>query len=735
MHKRAAVFSILLMLLFASSLTWLSARDVAAQTGEEQNGLPEAVQVGGLEMAVKAGFGKLAVSTSYGSWVPFRISLANQGAPINGRLIVRTESQPNPSPQVREFTKDIQLPTGARQLHEITAYVNSAHKETEVILLSDGQEAAKVLVKVERTYYSNEQLDIGVIDTDATTLNHLGSVEIFRPPNRAPFKGAPAQPTASPNANAANQTAASPTPPPAPPTRRRRGWGSNQQGPTAHPVVFPAEDMPRDFVSYDSLDVVVLGDAPLSQLTEEQSRALRLWVAAGGFLIVTGGADIAGLRAAGLDAILPVEAQGTTSSATLDVLTATYGRFESSESLLAISAHLRDGARLLLGTSDRVIAAEKTYGSGLVRFVAINPKLNPYRGWASAKDLWTDLLLPAIETQSRQTNWLMMGRRWSPRSNTGGGQNALFKLADIKPPSANYFLLFLLAYILTVGPINYFALKWVKKLDWAWVTIPAVVLLFTTASVITSEIGRGGGSVAAEITLVELHQPERIARDMAGVLVMPSAKGVQEITLAGTDVFARDSSADIGPSGSSNGAIEVENRGQDFQFNVPVNTWSAEMFEASAVREVAAPLVALSEGGESGGGAVKVKNLSGVPISKAALIGVSGVSELFDLAPGAEQEIKLNTPQSSSFINWYSMQLEPNSLEQQTFDDLSAALEYEISGEAGQRQLFYDSVQMPNVVPLLQRPILVAFVDDTPIKITFKSSIKRQGRTLYVVHL
>src|SRR5262249_60757469 len=96
------------------------------------------------------------------------------------------------------------------------------------------------------------------------------------------------------------------------PQRRFRNplYGMNQ-GLQAHPVVIAPDDLPRDYIGYDRVDALVLGEAPLSQLSEEQSRALRLWVASGGLLVVTGAADFAGLRSSGLLSILPVEPHGS----------------------------------------------------------------------------------------------------------------------------------------------------------------------------------------------------------------------------------------------------------------------------------------------------------------------------------------------------------------------------------------------------------------------------------------
>ena len=141
-------------------------------------------------MIVRAGFGRLEVSNWTGSWVPFRVSLANQGPAITGRLIVHCESSPSPNPQVREYVKEIQLPTGSRQLHEIAAFLNSGESAI-VRLQSEDRVIAETRVNVERSYGMSDQLEIAVVDTDSTTLNNISSAEVIRASNRTPFKSAP----------------------------------------------------------------------------------------------------------------------------------------------------------------------------------------------------------------------------------------------------------------------------------------------------------------------------------------------------------------------------------------------------------------------------------------------------------------------------------------------------------------------------------------------------------------
>ncbi|HLG14556.1 MAG TPA: hypothetical protein VJH03_08655 [Blastocatellia bacterium] len=704
-----------------------------------------------LEMVVKAGFGKLDVNGFTGNWASFRIALANDGDPITGRLVVRAAAPSGT--QHREYIQEVQLPRGSRQLHEIAAFLSSDDPPEVSVVSSDGRVMAQTTVRVERSHSGDDQLEIAVVDTDPTTLNNITSTEITRSQTRAPFKSGPRP--ASPEAQQADEEAAAassanqpgPPPPGSPPRRVPRWLGGGPQTFTAHPGVIAPEDLPRDFVSYDAVDVVVIGDAPLSQLTDDQAAALRLWVAAGGMLIVTGGSDVAGLRGTGLDAMLPVEVHGASAASSIPELTDTYGRFESAAPPLLMSARARAGARVLLGTGDRVIAAERDFGSGLVRFVAINPKLNPYRGWAASKDLWTDLLLPAAEAQAKHTNWLPRGgARRNPGMGRWGVQNVLFNLAEITPPSSKYFLLFLLFYILTVGPLNYVALRLLRKLDLAWLTIPGVVLAFTAVSVTVAQVSRGGQSIAADVSLVEVHQAEGMTRVSGGLLIMPTSKDTHEVTLGGRNTFANDMIESARTtSASAADVIESERDRDGFTLRVPMSTWTSGTFQVRSMSEHQPAVVTIVGGGEAGenqngngravGTPVTLQNLGDLRISRAVYLSAAGISDLFDLESNQQRTVSLSAPQAATFTKWYSGQLAEGSREREVLDEFGGLLDREIGGQRVFGQGFFDSANMTKSLALLNRPLLIGFVDEGPTPITFRSSLKRRSKALYVVHL
>ncbi|HVF88850.1 MAG TPA: hypothetical protein VNH22_02210 [Blastocatellia bacterium] len=741
LKRRGSPYLLLLLLLALPSIfVSTSARAQDGATAEPAS-KPEgeaSVRNGGLEMSVKAGFGRIEVVGNTGTWVPFRITVANQGEPISGRLVVRGESESDPAPQYRQFVKDVQLPSGSRQYHEISAYLNSG-EDVVVRLMAGDRVVAEVSLTAQRISSNSDTMEIAVVDSDATTLNSISSTEVKRNASREPFSpvtpgnGATvAQATLQQGPGSAGQPGGPPPPP-----RGPRGFGAfPQQQLTAHPTVISADDIPRDFVSYDALDVLVLGDAPLSQLTEEQAHALKIWVASGGLLIVTGGADFAGLRAVGLDALLPVDVHGAGVSSSIAAMTGLYGNFESAEPTLAMSATLRDGARALVGDGASPVIAEKHFGTGLVRFVAFNPKLNPYRGWGAAKDVWADLLLPSVEARMKPVNWITVGRRGNNSSSNFGIQNYLYQLADIKPPSSKYFLIFLIAYVLIVGPINYFVLRWKRKVDLAWLTIPAVVLIFTVVSITVAQVSRGGSNVAADVSLVEFHQPEGLARALGSLLIMPSSKQTAELVFDGGDTYVTDVRDQNGPSTSMSDELQVEREKDRLRLSVPLNTWTAAVFQTRSVSEGRAPLISATPAkGPQGSPSVTIRNLGKLPITRAVYLSPEGISETFDLGAEDQAQVALSAPQSITFNTWYLAQLPGEGAEWQIFTELAFVLDREIGGDRVFWRGFFDKETMEKSLKLLERPMLLGFVEESPTRMTFEGGLKRNSKAFYVVHL
>src|SRR5262249_44206837 len=100
---------------------------------------------------------------------------------------------------------------------------------------------------------------------------------------------------------------------------------------------------------------------------------------------------------------------------------------------------------------------------------------------------------------------------------------------------------FLLVYLLVVGPVNYFGLRWLKKLDLAWVTIPVVVVVFTGFSIVAAQTSRGSDLVGASVSGIEIYEQEGLERMTGDLLLVFPSKSCHEVTFD-TGAFVNDAS-------------------------------------------------------------------------------------------------------------------------------------------------------------------------------------------------
>lgn len=149
------------------------------------------------------------------------------------------------------------------------------------------------------------------------------------------------------------------------PTRRRS---------LIHAVV---KNLPRHYLGYESLDAVLVDQASLTDLTDDQVEALKTWVAMGGHLIMAAGGGWQRLDQSKLSALLPVRIIG---SAAIDPpptnpndmpSTATAAQVFVAESTLKHDAAF---AKIVLqdAASGIPLVVQQNIGGGLITFLAFS---------------------------------------------------------------------------------------------------------------------------------------------------------------------------------------------------------------------------------------------------------------------------------------------------------------------------------------------------------------------------
>jgi hypothetical protein len=236
------------------------------------------------------------------------------------------------------------------------------------------------------------------------------------------------------------------------------------------------ELFPEQTIALSGAQLIVLTSGA-ERLRAEQWGALRQWVMLGGTLVASGGAGAVYLQAPVLRELLPVAPQGTREVAQLAALGRWLQHRPPAGRATITQAQLTAGVALLQQEGLPLIAV-RPYGLGTVVFLAFSPLERPLSEYDARVRFW-QALVDATTGYSPSFNIaaLQAGQSGYSRDPWSGQMSATFN-ADIDPPSVLMIVVLLSAYFMLVVPINYWALKRLRALDWAWLTTPLIALIF-----------------------------------------------------------------------------------------------------------------------------------------------------------------------------------------------------------------------------------------------------------------
>ncbi|MGQ9656387.1 MAG: hypothetical protein ACUVV1_00615 [Fimbriimonadales bacterium] len=238
----------------------------------------------------------------------------------------------------------------------------------------------------------------------------------------------------------------------------------------------PPDLFPEQAIGLSGAQMIVL-TAGAERLRAEQWAALRQWVMLGGTLVVSGGAGALYLQTPALRAVLPVEPQGTREVAQLTAV----GRWLDTRPPTgrATITQARLTAGQILAQQDGIpLIAVRPYGLGAIVFLAFSPLEQPMSGYDARVRFWQKVVDTATGYTPSFNIAALHNEQSGYSSDPWSGQITSTAKADIDPPSVLLIVVLLSAYFMLVVPINYWTLKRLRALDWAWVTTPLIALIF-----------------------------------------------------------------------------------------------------------------------------------------------------------------------------------------------------------------------------------------------------------------
>lgn len=414
----------------AALLTW-----VALLTAGLALAQPVAAQEdSGVSLEVSAGFDGVYKERAV---VPVWVAASNTGAPLEATIAV-TVGDPSFGSAV-VYTAPVSLPTGSDKRVPLYVYLPEFGADVAVALLDGEALVAETRTDVLSRLAAGDLL-YGVISPEPGALAFLSTIPAGREDAAVAFLG--------------------------------------------------LEDLPDIAPGWQALDLLVLDDTDTSRLSREQRDALLAWIESGGQLVVTGGPGGA-TTAAGLTEFLPVTVTGSDTVPALPALSAFAGTDLASDGPFVVATSELGNGEAIIIEGDTPLLARRPVGRGAVYFLALDPKLDPLRGWAGATVIWETFAASAPNAPP-----------WgNGLQDSFAAGSAISAIPGLELPSIWQLIAFLLVYTLVVGPINYLILRRMRRPELAWISIPALVVLFSLVTLFTGFRTRGNVALLNEMAV------------------------------------------------------------------------------------------------------------------------------------------------------------------------------------------------------------------------------------------
>jgi len=420
---------------------------------------------------------RMSVETAYDNayraeeWLPLRIQVRNDGQDFSGRIVVRPET--SGLAVSNTYSTPIELPVGSEKVAFLYVRARRAAQLTVELIDNEGVRVAQRVVGL-NPIDPYDALHVLVTDSAATAINF-------------------------------NEVAAG-------------GYDSVQ-------ARWEVGNLPPDAAALLAIDTLSIYQTDTETLTVGQREALAHYVSLGGHLVVIGGLDWQ-RTATGLEELIPFQPSGSESIDDFSALAQYAGNFANDE--LQGTARITTGeateeAQILVATEDDLpLIVRRTFGAGTVDYLTFDPTLEPVASWQAQQELWFTLFTTTVP----QPGW----NRGFVELQEAARSIAILPDVDLLPPVWT-MLGFVVAYVLLIGPINYFVLSRINRPGWAWFTIPLFIIIFTLLAFSVGFNLRGNDVIVSHLSVVQSDSETGIARQDQLIGILSPRRETYELEL------------------------------------------------------------------------------------------------------------------------------------------------------------------------------------------------------------
>jgi hypothetical protein len=479
----------------------------------------------------------------------------------------------------------VDLPTGSRKRYVLYAQPSIFGRDLGVTLVSDGRSIAKADVPI--TAHDQYQSVIGVVAEEPGPLVAALTSALADPRVAAPAI-----------------------------------------------VSLTPEDLPARVEAWSAIDRLVWQDVDTAKLQPEQVSALRTWLGLGGRLVILGGSTGATTLGSLPDDLLPYRPTGTVDATPQEVDTLISGSSDLTHDVPALGGTLIEGS-VIGRAGDSVIAAERTVGQGRAMLIGIDPTADGIAGTPAAQALWRRAMPLAA---SPVVNPLAL-------PDDSGIVGALNNLPAVGLPPLEQLAGLLVAYIVLIGPINYLVLRRLDRREWAWVTMPVLIVVFSVGAFGLGRVLKGSDTIVNTIAIVRGAAGAESGLGQVYVGVFSPSRRTFDVRVGGGALLSNPIS--IQQQGVGGAPLDILLGDPAVVRGYAVGFGSLRGFRAEAALPVpkVEAVLKLREGRLDG----TVTNASDETVEDAALIYGGSLAKLGDLAPGASAKVSLALGSGQAF--------------------------------------------------------------------------------------
>ena len=313
--------------------------------------------------------------------------------------------------------------------------------------------------------------------------------------------------------------------------------------------------------------------------------------------------------------------------------------------------------------ADLPLVIRTPHGLGQIIFVAADLDLEPLSKWADRPLFLAKLLdLPAGRSGEPTGNAALTHYAYTDLS--GQLRSALDRFSGVQVIPFSLVAMMIILYILLIGPGDYFFLrKIVRRMEWTWLTFPAIVLVISGATYILAYYLKGNQLRVNQADLVDVDAASGVVRGATWLNIFSPRMESFNLSLrplpdGKEEVNAQSWLAWLGLQGSALGGMNPRGANpspwpEHYSFapdlsamlGVPIQVWSTKSFTGRWRASGAAfPQAELSEEEQSLLGSIT--NTLGFPLNNCVLAHDRWAYEIGSLAPGETAILDLNVKRS-----------------------------------------------------------------------------------------